>query len=175
MDLRHGLGDGVYTATYRVISADSHPVTGGFTFTVGAGGAAPTSSVADLIDAGRAGPVTEAAFGAVRALSYLAIALLAGGLAFVFAVWRPALSGLGASEAWRTASEGLVARAQSIGLVAASVGVGCSALGLLLQGATARATSAWGAFDLNVLGDVIGTRFGTVWSLRLAASRLWAR
>ena len=45
----------------------------------------------------------------------------------------------------------------------------CSALGLLLQGATAGATSAWGAFDLNVLGDVIGTRFGTVWSLRLAA------
>lgn len=29
--LRGGLGDGVYTATYRVISADSHPVAGGST------------------------------------------------------------------------------------------------------------------------------------------------
>ena len=32
-----GLPDGGYTATYRVISADSHPVSGGFTFTVGDG------------------------------------------------------------------------------------------------------------------------------------------
>ena len=121
VDLRRGLGDGVYTVTYRVISADSHPVTGGFTFTVGAGGAAPTSSVADLIDAGRAGPVTEAAFGAVRALCYLAIALAAGGLVFVLAVWRPALSGLaGTSEAWHDARHAFAARARAIGLVAAS-------------------------------------------------------
>ncbi len=170
VDLRSGLGDGVYTATYRVISADSHPVTGGFTFTVGAGGAAPTSSVADLIDAGRAGPVTEAAFGAVRALSYLAIALAAGGLVFVVAVWRPALSDVArGGEAWHLAGVAFAARARTIGLVAASAGVVCSALGLFLQGATAGATSVWGAFDLNVLGDVIGTRFGTVWSLRLVA------
>jgi len=38
VDLRDGLGDGTYTATYRVISADSHPVRGGFVFTVGRGG-----------------------------------------------------------------------------------------------------------------------------------------
>ena len=171
VDLRRGLGDGVYTVTYRVISADSHPVAGGFTFTVGAGGAAPTSSVADLIDAGRAGPVTEAAFGVVRALSYLAIALAAGGLVFVLAVWRPALSqpALGRARPGTTRAHAFAARARTIGLVAASVGAVCSALGLVLQGATAGATSVWGAFDLNVLGDVIGTRFGTVWSLRLVA------
>ncbi len=34
------LPPGAYTATYRVISADSHPVSGGFTFSVGSGGAA---------------------------------------------------------------------------------------------------------------------------------------
>ena len=33
--------DGSYTATFRVVSADSHPVSGGFVFTVGEGGAAP--------------------------------------------------------------------------------------------------------------------------------------
>jgi copper transport protein len=170
VDLRRGLGDGVYTATYRVISADSHPVAGGFTFTVGAGGAAPTSNVADLIDAGRAGPVTEAAFGVVRALSYLAIALAAGALVFVLAVWQPALSGLAeTSEAWHDARHAFAARARGIALVAVSVGAVCSALGLPLQGATAGATSVWGAFDLNVLGDVIGTRFGTVWSLWVVA------
>ena len=33
--LRPGLGDGSYTATYRVISADGHPVSSGFVFAVG--------------------------------------------------------------------------------------------------------------------------------------------
>jgi copper transport protein len=170
VDLRRGLHDGVYTATYRVISADSHPVTGGFTFTVGSGGGAPASSVADLIDAGGAGPVTQAAFGAVRGLCYLAIALAAGGLVFVLAVWGPALRGhAGAGEEWRAASDAFAARARTVGLAAAVAGVVSSALGLVLQGATAGATSFWGALDLNVLGDVIGTRFGTVWSLRLVA------
>ena len=136
----------------------------------GAGGAAPESSVADLIDAGDAGPVTEAAFGAVRALGYLAIALAAGGLAFVLAVWRPAL---GAARGRATAGTPPAppsphAREPS-GSAAAAVGVLSSALGLVLQGATAGATSFWGALDLDVLGDVIGTRFGTVWSLRLVA------
>ncbi len=171
--VRSGIADGVYTVTYRVISADSHPVSGGFTFTVGAGGAAPASSVADLIDSGGAGPVTEAAFGAVRALGYLAIALLAGGLAFSLIVWGPALRGrAGAGDEWRAASDGFASRARAIGLAAAVVGVVSSALGLVLQGATAGATSFWGALDLDVLGDVIGTRFGTVWSLRLVAFAL---
>ncbi len=170
VDLRRGLGDGIYTATYRVISGDSHPVSGGFTFTVGAGGAAPTSSVADLIDAGGAGPVTETAFGAVRALGYFAIALLAGGLAFALVVWRPALSHRAqAGERWDAASDAFAARARALALAAAGAGVVASAAGLVLQGATAGATSFWGALDLNVLGDVIGTRFGTVWCLRLAA------
>ena len=168
--LRDGLADGVYTVTYRVISADAHPVTGGFTFTVGAGGAAPESSVADLLDAGDTGPITEAAFGAVRALGYLAIALAAGGLAFVLAVWGPALGARsGASEHWHAAGDAFASRARTLGLAAAAVGVLSSALGLVLQGATAGATSFWGALDLDVLGDVIGTRFGTVWSLRLVA------
>ena len=57
-------------------------------------------------------------------------------------------------------------------LAAAATGVVASASGLVLQGATAGATSFWGALDLNVLGDVIGTRFGTVWCLRLAAFAL---
>jgi copper transport protein len=166
VDLRHGLGNGTYTATYRVISADSHPVSGGFTFTVGVGGSAPTAGVADLIDAGAAGPVTEVAFGAVRALSYLAIALLAGGLAFALAVWRPASAG-------PTATAAFDGSGRSVGLAAATLGVACSALGLVLQGATAGATSFWAALDPTVVGDVLGTRFGTVWGLRLCAFALF--
>jgi copper transport protein len=168
--LRNGLGDGVYTATYRVISADSHPVAGGFTFTVGAGGAAPAATVDDLIDAGGAGPITEGGFGAVRALAYLAIALAVGGFAFAAAVWRPALRGVAeAGAAWRDAGEAFAGRARSIGLAAAALGVATSALGIILQGATAGATSFWSALDPSPIGNVLDTRFGTVWGLRLLA------
>src|SRR3954463_645297 len=34
------LGDGTYTATYHVVSADSHPVAGGMAFTIGQGSSA---------------------------------------------------------------------------------------------------------------------------------------
>jgi copper transport protein len=168
--LRNGLGDGVYTATYRVISADSHPVSGGFTFTVGAGGTAPAASVDDLIDAGGAGPVTEGAFGAVRALAYLAIALAVGGFAFAAAVWRPALRGVAeAGAGWREAGEAFAGSARTVGLAAVALGVATSALGIVFQGATADATSFWSALDPSLVGDVLDTRFGTVWGLRLLA------
>jgi copper transport protein len=162
VSLRDGLGDGVYTATYRVISADSHPVSGGFTFTVGRGGAAPTASVADLIDVGAAGPVTEATFGIVRALAYVATALLAGGLFFAAAVWR----GTPVDPAGGAACTD---RARVLGAVAGGLGAACCALGIVLQGATAGATSFWSALDPDIVGDVLGTRFGTVWAFRLLA------
>jgi copper transport protein len=168
VNLRNGLGDGVYTATYRVISADSHPIAGGFTFTVGTGGPAPAASVDDLIDAGGSGPVTEGAFGAVRALAYLAIALAVGGFAFAAAVWLPALRSVaGAGAGWLEAGEGFAGRARTVGLVAAALGAATSALGIVLQGATADATSFWSALDPSLLGDVLDTRFGTLWGLRL--------
>jgi copper transport protein len=168
--LRGGLGDGIYTATYRVVSADSHPIAGGFTFTVGAGGEAPVASVDDLIDAGEAGPVTEGAFGAVRVLAYVAIALAVGGFAFVALVWRPAMQAVaGAGAGWLEASEAFAGRSRRVGLVAAGIGVATSALGIVLQGATAGATGFWSALDPAVVRDVLDTRFGGVWGLRLLA------
>src|ERR1700690_3968451 len=78
------LPDGTYTATYRVISADTHIVYGGLVFNIGH--ASRTSqSVAGLISRDRAGPVTNVAFGAVRGLDYLSLALVVGGL--VFLLW----------------------------------------------------------------------------------------
>ena len=53
--LRPGLGQGGYTVTYRVISADSHPVSGGFVFSVG-DGAAPAATVDELLAGGDSGP-----------------------------------------------------------------------------------------------------------------------
>lgn len=168
--LRDDLPEGAYTATYRVVSADSHPVAGGFTFTVGESGGAPAAAVGDLIDGGEAGPVTQGAFGAVRAIAYAAIALAAGGLLFVLVVWLPALrASAGAQEAWRGAAEDFAGRLRTIGLAVAAFGMLASALGIVLQGATAAGTSLWAALDPGVVREVLATRFGTVWGLRLVA------
>jgi copper transport protein len=92
------LRDGGYTATYRVISADSHPVSGGFTFTVG-DGPAGAASVADLLKGQGAGPVTGTAFSIVRALQYAAIALGLGTVVFMLVCWLPALAAVAGAGA----------------------------------------------------------------------------
>ena len=71
--------------------------------------------LADLIGDSNAGPVTEAAFGFARGLTYLATALVLGGLAFLLAVWLPALrSAAGAGEEWVQASTGFLAMARRL-------------------------------------------------------------
>jgi copper transport protein len=169
IDLDAGLGDGRYTATYRVVSADSHPVAGGFVFTVGQAGT-PAQTLDELIEAGGSGPVTETGFGIVRGLSYLALALGVGGIAFVASVWRPALrASAGPDDDWLAASESFADRARRVVLGAVGLGVAASALGIVFQGAIASGTSLWQALEPDVIGDVLATRFGTIWGLRLLA------
>jgi len=155
------LGDGTYTATYRVVSADSHPISGGFVFSVGDPGAAPAASVSDLLEDSDAGPVTGAAAGTMRFLTYAATALVVGGLLFAVLAFGPALtpSTTAAAHAFEAGLRRLIAVAALTGLVA-------GAAGIVLQGATAAGTSFWDALDAGVVGDVLETRFGTVWGLR---------
>ncbi len=168
--LRPDLPDGTYVATYRVISADSHPVSGGLVFSIGAPGAAAAPSVASLIGDSDAGPVTEAAFGVARGLTYLATAFVLGGLAFLLAVWLPALrSAAGAGEEWPQACGAFLGSARRLLLGGALLGVVAGAAGIVLQGATAGATTAWAALKPSVVSDVLGTRFGEVWALRVLA------
>ena len=165
-----GLPDGPYTVAYRALSADSHPVSGGFVFTVGDSGGVAAADVADVVDDGGASAGTGIAFGVSRALGYAATAVLVGGLAFLAWVWAGALAATGGGgERWRLASQAFTARVRRIGLVAAVAGVLATAAGLVLQGAVAGGTSVTAALDAGVLGDVLSTRFGTVWVLRLAA------
>jgi copper transport protein len=74
------LADGTYTVTYRVVSADSHPVSGAFAFSVGA----VTGGIArDAEPAGETGPLA----GLARWLAYAGIALLVGAAFFAAACW----------------------------------------------------------------------------------------
>src|ERR1700735_171098 len=90
--LKPGLPDGTYTGTYRVISADTHIVYGGLVFNIGHAGAAPKFTVAGLIGRGESGEATKLAFGVVRALDYVSLALGIGGLVFLVWTWLPALA-----------------------------------------------------------------------------------
>jgi copper transport protein len=99
--------------------------------------------------------VTNVAFGVVRALDYLSIALVVGTLVFVARVTPPALRG-GAFErrAWVLLGGGL------------ALGVAVSVLGILLQGAEASGLSLWRSLKPAVVSNVLSTRFGWVWAVR---------
>ncbi|MCW2981209.1 MAG: copper resistance protein CopC, partial [Solirubrobacterales bacterium] len=87
--LEPNLPDGTYTATYRVISADTHIVYGGLVFNLGHPSAGGGVSVAGLTAEEESGEVTRLGFAVVRFLDYLTIALMVGGLVFLAFAWRP--------------------------------------------------------------------------------------
>ena len=166
--LRPGLPDGGYTATYKVVSADSHPISGGFVFGVGEGGATGSATVGELLDGERSGRVTSVAFAAVRAAQFAAIALAAGALILLLAVWLPALAALVAPSAgWPEASAAFSARWRLALLGAAALGLIASLLALPLQAATAAGTTFSSA--IGEIPTVLQTRFGTVWGIGAAA------
>ncbi|MFJ9415039.1 copper resistance protein CopC [Streptomyces sp. NPDC101227] len=80
-----GLADGTYTVAWQAVSADSHPVSGAFTFSVGA----PSKTSAALPQQEAGGGLVGALYGIARYLAYAGFVLMAGGAAFVVAC-RPA-------------------------------------------------------------------------------------
>ncbi|MFH8679197.1 copper resistance protein CopC [Streptomyces lydicus] len=80
-----GLGNGTYTVAWQAVSADSHPVSGAFTFSVGA----PSKSSAAVPQQEAGGGLVGALYGIARCLAYAGFVLMVGGAAFVVAC-RPA-------------------------------------------------------------------------------------
>ncbi|WP_344535760.1 copper resistance protein CopC [Streptomyces levis] len=73
------LAQGTYAVAWRVVSADSHPVSGAFTFSVG-----KRSATTVQLDTGpEEDPLTDGLYDLARYLAYLAAALLVGTAAFV--------------------------------------------------------------------------------------------
>jgi copper transport protein len=165
--LKSNLPPGTYTGTYRVISADTHIVYGGVVFNIGHAGAPPKFTVAGLIGKGESGEVTKIAFGVVRALNYLTLALMLGGLAFLLFVWTPALAAVaGGERRWTTAAQAFASRMRRLLAVAIVLGVIVSLLGVLLQGASAAGVSLWSSLKASIVEDTLDSRFGTVLGLR---------
>jgi copper transport protein len=181
--LKPNLPEGSYTATFRVISADSHPVSGGFVFSLGKAGATP-KTVAQLTAGDKVGEATQVGFGIARGVSYAAIAFAIGALAFLILIWLPALRSVAGGDArWLESSERFSRRLRSLLVIALAAGAASEACQLVFQGATGTGGTFWSAFDGTVIREVIHTRFGTVHLLDLitfavflllAVPRSWA-
>jgi copper transport protein len=170
--LKPGLADGTYTATYRVISADTHIVYGGLVFNIGHAGAVPRFTVAGLIGRNESGEATKLGFGLVRGLDYVSLALGIGGLAFLVLAWLPALAAsAGAEDGWEDAAGAFARLMELLFIAAIALGIAVGVLGILLQGASAAGVSLWASLKGPILSDTLKSRFGEVWGLRVL---VWA-
>ncbi|GAB3838152.1 hypothetical protein GCM10029963_03910 [Micromonospora andamanensis] len=77
------LADGTYIVAFRVISADSHPVSGGFSFAVGA-----PSSAAVMVPESRPSGALNVLRQAAEAVAYLGLLVSAGLLVFLLVLLR---------------------------------------------------------------------------------------
>src|SRR5262245_33390296 len=146
------LADGTYTATWRALSADGHPVQGAFVFHVGEPGANPEGVAAQVLGGGTAELVTVL-FAVARFVVFGLLLLAVGGPAALVLVR------VTARACWRRRLLGALAAPAGGLAVAAAVGVG-------LQGATAGGFGLGEAVRPSVVREVLGTRFGTVWGVQ---------
>ncbi|MGW5766984.1 copper resistance CopC/CopD family protein [Streptomyces tendae] len=142
-----GLGEGTYTVAWRVVSADSHPVSGAFTFSVGK----PSQTTAPVDTGPTEDPLTATLHKLARYLAYLSAALLIGTAAFVALcrppdpapLRRPLVAG------WWT-------------LLAATVAL------LVLRAPYEAGTGPSSALDADALADTLTARPGVLLLIRLA-------
>lgn len=138
---------GTYLVSYRVISSDSHPVSGAFTYSVGA----PSTPPVDSGDDSRADPVVGNAVKVAKYAGYAGLLLLVGPTLVLAALWPRRLPRRGPARlAWA-----------GLGLLAVS-----TVANLLLQ---VPYTAGGGVFDVTGegLSDVLGSSFGAAHLVRL--------
>lgn len=144
--LKSGLGDGTYTESFRIISADSHPVAGVVRFVVGNGVLTATTVGTSTVN-----HLTSMVFDAARWVSYAGFALLGG-------VWL-LLTGWPEGRDERRAR-----RVVWTGWLLAAVGALAE---LLLQGPYASGVGLSGLAKWSLLDGTLHTDYGQFHSGRL--------
>jgi copper transport protein len=140
------LATGTYLVSYRIVSADSHPISGAYTFSIGHRTAAPTAAA---VGGSNGIPLT---LGFSRWVSYAGSALGLGGLAFLSWCW---LAGWSSPRARRIVDVG-------VGLL--TVG---TALALLLKGPYDAGRGISHVVDGALFREVLGTTYGRAMVVRL--------
>jgi len=146
--LASGLGDGSYIVSYRITSADSHPIDGAFAFVVGDG---PLIAATGSVLGGGTDGVVSDVFTVARWISFVGIVLF-GGLAFLVLCWPrgrvdPRARKLIWYGWWGTTAGAL--------------------LGLILQGPYAAGTGMLDVLDTSLLKTTLATTYGRMLCGRL--------
>ena len=147
VSLRDGAAQGTYTVSWRAVSADSHPVAGAFTFSIGHPSAARSPAAAEPPPSA----TVSVLYAIARALAYAMFALLTGSAAFVLIC----LPGAAVSRPIRR-----VMATGWAGLLLATVAC------LLLQGPYGQGLGLSHTFDSVVLSETMAGRLGTALQVR---------
>ncbi|WP_314245145.1 copper resistance CopC/CopD family protein [Streptomyces kutzneri] len=148
VELSDQLPQGTYTVAWRVVSADGHPISGAFVFSIGK----PSGTTAVVADGSPEDTAAGRLYGFFRYVAYSGLALLVGAAAFVLVCWPTA----GAVRPVR--------RVLAVGwaaLVASTVAL------LLLRGPYETAGALTSAFDPSQLGRTVTGRPGAALIARL--------
>ena len=151
----HSLSDGVFTVTWKVVSAvDGHQGTGSFPFALGAANASALPAIPQ--SASFNVPVISLAS---KFLLLVALAILVGQRLFLTLVWEPALKGA------QVARPAVWSSFYRIGLVGVLIAIG---IGILSQAGQVTGKDLTFPWDRQVGQVLIETRLGVVWLIRLA-------
>ncbi|WP_144125317.1 copper resistance protein CopC [Catellatospora sichuanensis] len=145
--LREDAPRGTYLVSYRVISADSHPIPGGFTFSVGAPSATPAALPEEKVDT-----TIRNLIAIGKAIGYAGLVLLVGPVLVLTLLWPARLSQRGPRRVMWT----------GFGVVALA-----TLAGLYLQAPYSTGSSLTGVTGSD-LGDVLGSQYGIALLVRLA-------
>lgn len=153
------LRDGAYVATWRVISADSHPSVGALTFRIG--DADDDFHIgAGLLEVPEGDRALGVAYGLARFGVYTSVVVSVGGLAFLGALWPAGL-----------------ARRRPVGVVRTAwvAAVVTTAAAVAVQPAYAAGEDLGAVVSASTLADVLSERYGRAGLARLVLlGVLWA-
>ncbi|MCD9594238.1 copper resistance CopC/CopD family protein [Streptomyces sp. 8ZJF_21] len=142
--LHSGLPDGTYTVAWKAVSEDSHPVSGAFTFSIGA----PSKTTAKVSTSGESDSTVGTLYGIGRYAAYGGFAALVGGCVFA----------------------GLCRSSRPVRKIAVGGWVTvftATLVLLLLRGPYTDGEGIGGVLDLGRLGDVLSTKPGAALLSRL--------
>jgi copper transport protein len=147
------LDDGGYVLTWRIVSADGHPVSGGVTWRIGQASQAVDQSMFESLLNAQGGDATlHVVADVVRGLLFLSLLVLIGGLLFVLVVW-PA----GADDH----------RLRPTVRAAAAVAAVTTALGMGMEGADVAGLGLSHALSVGTALDTLDGSYGTAAVVRL--------
>ncbi|THA81687.1 copper resistance protein CopC [Streptomyces sp. A0592] len=148
VELSDQLAQGTYTVAWRVVSADGHPISGAFIFSIGK----PSGTAAVVATDSLEDTAAARLYGFLRHVAYSGLALLVGAVSFVLLCWPTAAAVRPVRWLLKVGWAALAASTAAL---------------LLLRGPYETAGSLTSAFDLSQLGRTVTGRPGIALVVRL--------